>query len=145
MSWGKEEPKGMRYFYRWDEEEKISVGPAYSTGQGPLIKGEKVQIALVHKPRGTGANPHTHPNEQFNIVMQGTLRAMVEGQEELVRKGGIVYIPANARHYTVATEEEDVVFIAVKDMSWGIAGIAEDKNAGAYYAPGVKAKGKQKK
>ena len=70
---------------------------------------------------------------------------MVEGQEERVKKGGTVYISANARHYTVATEEEDVVFIAVKDMSWGIAGIAEDKSAGAYYAPGFKAEEKQKK
>jgi hypothetical protein len=45
----------------------------------------------------------------------------------------------------VATEEEDVIFIAVKDMSWGIAGIAEDKSAGAYYTPWVKAEKKQKK
>jgi hypothetical protein len=45
----------------------------------------------------------------------------------------------------VATEEEDVVFVAVKDMSWGIAGIAEDKNAGACYGPGFPAEEKQKK
>ena len=78
----------MKYFYRWDEEEAIEVGTGYSTGRGPVIKGDKIQVAWVHKAKGTGAKEHRHPNEQFNIVIQGTLRAMVEGQEALVKKGG---------------------------------------------------------
>ena len=44
----------------------------------------------------------------------------------------------------MATEEEDLLFIAVKDLSWGIAGIAEDKNAEAYYASAFQPDAKKK-
>ena len=135
----------MKYFYRWDEEEKIEVGPSYSTGTGPVIKGEKIQIGMVHKSKGTGAKAHRHPNEQFNIVVQGTLRAMVEGEEKLVGPGGVIHIPANAIHYTIATPEEDVIFYAVKDMSWGIEGIPEDRSAGRHFDPGFEPGSKNKK
>jgi len=127
----------MKYFYRWEEEEDIDVGRSYSSGRGPLIKGERMQIALVRKAKGSGARPHHHPNEQFHYVIQGKLKAMVEGQEALVGPGEVIHIPPNAIHATVATPEEDVVFFTVKDLAWGIEGIPDDgKDTGAYYEPG---------
>ena len=69
--------------------------------------------------------------------MKGTLKAMVDGQEELVTPGGVIHIPPNVIHATVATEEEDVVFFTVKDTSWGIVGIpADGQDSGAYYEKG---------
>jgi hypothetical protein len=47
----------MKYFYRWEEEEEIDVGRSYSSGRGPLIKGERMQTALVRKAKGTSARP----------------------------------------------------------------------------------------
>ena len=127
----------MKYFYRWENLEDFNVGGNYSSAEGPLIKGERMQIALVRKPKGTGARPHHHPNEQFHYVMKGTLKAMVDGQEELVTAGGVIHIPPNVVHATVATPEEDVVFFTVKDTSWGIVGIpADGQDTGAHYEPG---------
>ena len=57
----------------------------------------------------------------------------------------MIHIPANALHYTVATPDEDVIFLACKDTSWGIVGIAEDQKAGAHYDPGFGPEAKQKK
>lgn len=133
----KREKARMKYFYRLDEEESVNVGGTYSTAKGPLVQGERIQVSLVHKAAGTGAKPHTHPNEQFNYLLKGTLKAMVNGEEQIVTAGTLIHIPANAVHATVATVDEDVVFLAMKDMSWGIAGTAVDKdNPGPYYEPG---------
>ena len=136
----------MEYFYRWEDLESIQVGRSYSSGEGPLIKGERMQIALVRKAKGTGARPHHHPNEQFHYVVKGTLKAMVDGQEEMVTAGGVIHIPPNVVHATVATPEEDVIFFTVKDTSWGIVGIAADgQDSGAHYEPGFEPESKVKK
>lgn len=126
-----------KYFYRLEEEEAVNVGGNYSTARGPLVQGERIQVSLVHKPAGSGAKPHTHPNEQFNYLLQGRLKAVVNGQEALVEPGTLIHIPANAVHATVATTDGDVVFLAIKDMTWGIAGKAVDESdPGPYYEPG---------
>jgi quercetin dioxygenase-like cupin family protein len=127
----------MKYFYRLDEEESVNVGGDYSTAKGPLVKGERIQVSLAHKAAGTGAKAHTHPNEQFNYLLKGKLKAIVNGEERLITPGTLIHIPANAVHATIATADEDVIFLAIKDMSWGIAGTAVDKDdPGPYYEPG---------
>lgn len=137
MNTEKKERENRKYFYRLDEEESVNVGGNYSTAKGPLVQGERIQVSLVHKAAGTGAKPHSHPNEQFNYLLKGKLKAMVDGQEQLVTAGTLIHIPANVVHATVATTDEDVVFLAMKDMSWGIAGTAVDKDdPGPYYEPG---------
>lgn len=129
--------KTRKYYYHLDEEESVNVGGNYSTAQGPLVQGDRIQVSLAHKAAGTGAKPHTHPNEQFNYLLKGKLKAVVDGVEQLVTPGTLIHIPANAVHATVATTDEDVVFLAIKDMSWGIAGVAVDQNdPGPYYEQG---------
>ena len=128
-----------KYFFNWDKMEIENVGGDYSTSRGPVIKGEQIQVSLVTKPKGTGANPHSHPNEQFNYVIKGTLRAMVDGQKKLVGPGEMIYIPPNVIHATVATQDEDVIFLAIKDTRHGMVGKAVDPNAGKYYDEDIKA------
>jgi quercetin dioxygenase-like cupin family protein len=92
----------------------------------------------MHKPRGTGARPHSHPNEQWNYIVKGKLRVSIEGEPDRVcGPGTLLYFPANKVHNTVALPEEDVVFFVVKDLSHGIKGIpADGKMSGAHYEPG---------
>jgi len=52
--------------------------------------------------------------------------------EHICGPGTLLYFPANVVHYTIATEDEDVVFFAVKDMTHGIIGIPVDAKQGAY-------------
>ena len=118
--------------------DKVEAGTGYSSAQGPVIEGERMQCALVTKKRGTGSRPHLHPNEQWNYIVKGTLRVKVADQpERLCGPGTLLYFPANIVHYTIATQDEDVVFFAVKDLSHGIVGMAADGTmAGPHYDPG---------
>jgi quercetin dioxygenase-like cupin family protein len=126
-----------QYFYNLKEEKQGYIGPDYSSAHGPVVKGERVQIALVHKVKGTGSRLHTHPNEQFIFVLKGKIKARVHDQEKLVSPGTLIHIPPNAPHYMIAAPGEDIEYFVSKDTSWGIAGTAVDgKKTGAHYEPG---------
>jgi quercetin dioxygenase-like cupin family protein len=130
-----------RYTFDLAKLATIDAGPGYSTAHGPVVEGERIQIGLIRMPRGTGARPHSHPNEQWVYVMQGTLESEVEGVKSLVGAGSLIYIPANAVHSALATPEADVVFLTAKDTSHGIVGTAVDASISApRYAPGFEPK-----
>jgi quercetin dioxygenase-like cupin family protein len=98
-------------------------GPDYSTANGSVVEGERMIVALMRMPAGTGAEPHSHPNEQWIYVLQGTLRGSVAEQKIEARAGSVIYIPADAVHAMKATTDQDVVFFTCKDASHSLHGI----------------------
>jgi quercetin dioxygenase-like cupin family protein len=130
------------YFFNMNSSRKIAAGPTYSTSHGAVVEGDRMQIGLIHKARGTGSRPHSHPNEQFNYVLQGTLRVKVgDSPETLCPAGTAIFVPANTVHSMIATPEEDVIFYVVKDLSHGISGIpADGKESGPHFEPGFSPK-----
>ena len=80
----------------------ILGGPDYSTANGSCVEGDRMVVALMRMPAGTGAEPHSHPNEQWIYILEGVFHATVGGK---------------------ATADADVVFFTVKDGSYGLQGI----------------------
>jgi quercetin dioxygenase-like cupin family protein len=115
-----------RYHFDLARVRKVDAGTGYSTAHGGVVEGERMLVGYIHKPRGTGSRMHTHKNEQFNLVVQGTLEGSVNGKRVHAPAGTLIYIPANAPHTLVSTPDEDVIFIAIKDLSQGIIGKAVD-------------------
>jgi len=129
--------EGERYQYKMASLRKVDAGTGYSTSHGGVVEGARMLVGYIHKPRGTGSRLHTHRNEQFNYVVQGTLKGTVNGRRVVAPAGTLVYIPANAPHALVSTQDEDVIFIAIKDLSQGIIGMAVDGTmAGPHFDPG---------
>ena len=125
--------------YRFDlaRARKVDAGTGYSTAHGGVIEGKRMLVGYIHKPRGTGSRMHSHKNEQFNLVVKGTLKGSVDGKRVIAPAGTLIYIPANAPHTLVSTPDEDVIFIAIKDLSQGIIGKAVDGTmAGPVYLKG---------
>ena len=112
-----------QYVFDLGTADKIMGGPAYSTAQGPCVEGDRMIVGLMRMKAGTGAEPHSHPNEQWIYVLEGIFRATVGGQQIDVKPGSVVYIPANTVHEGKATAEADVVFFTVKDASHSLHGI----------------------
>ncbi len=129
------------YQYNISKVKKVPAGTGYSTSHGGVVEGNRMLVGYIHKPRGTGSRMHSHPNEQFNLVVQGTLKGSVNGKRVVAPAGTLIYIPANAPHTLVSTPEEDVIFIAIKDLSHGIIGKAVDGTmAGPAYLKGYEPK-----
>ena len=127
-----------KYHYKLAEVRDTDAGTGYSTSHGGVVEGARMLVGWIHKPRGTGSRMHTHKNEQFNYVVRGTLVGSVNGRKVRAPAGSLIYIPANAPHTLVAApDDEDVIFIAIKDLSQGIIGRAVDgKMTGPLYLKG---------
>ncbi|MCC7484079.1 MAG: cupin domain-containing protein [Burkholderiales bacterium] len=118
---------GGRYHYDMAGLKVTDAGKGYSTSHGGVVEGARMLVGYIHKPRGTGSRMHTHGNEQLNYVLRGTLVGSVNGRKVVAPKGTLIYIPANAPHTLVASpDDEDVIFLAIKDLSQGIIGMAVD-------------------
>jgi quercetin dioxygenase-like cupin family protein len=102
---------------------KIMGGPDYSTAHGPCVEGERMIVGLMRMAAGTGAEAHSHPNEQWIYILEGTFRATIDGKQIDATPGSVVYIPANTIHAGKATAERDVLFFTVKDASHSLHGI----------------------
>jgi len=130
-----------RYTFDLARLQTLDAGPGYSSAHGPVVEGERIQIGLMRMPKGTGGRPHSHPNEQWVYVIQGTLECEVEGVRSQAPAGTLIYMPANAVHWALATAEEDVIFLTAKDMSHGIVGTPVDTSISTpLYAPGFEPK-----
>ena len=129
---------GGRYHFKLSEVRDTDAGTGYSTAHGGVVEGSRMLVGWIHKPRGTGSRMHTHKNEQFNYVVRGTLIGSVNGKKVRAPAGTLIYIPANAPHTLIAApDDEDVIFIAIKDLSQGIIGMAVDgKMTGPLYLKG---------
>jgi quercetin dioxygenase-like cupin family protein len=80
-------------------------------------------VGVMRMKAGTGAEPHSHPNEQWIYVLEGTFEAVVGGKPIEAKPGDVVYIPADTIHNGKASADGDVVFFTVKDGSYGLHGI----------------------
>jgi quercetin dioxygenase-like cupin family protein len=134
-----------KYHFRLAKVRKVDAGTGYSTSHGGVVEGARMLVGYIHKPRGTGSRMHSHKNEQFNYVVKGTLKGSVNGKRVFAPAGTLIYIPANAPHSLVSTPAEDVIFLALKDLSQGIIGKAVDGTmTGPHYDPGFEPKPRRK-
>ena len=111
------------YLFELAKVNHILGGPDYSTANGSCVEGERMIVALMRMPAGTGAEPHSHPNEQWIYILEGTFRATVGGQQVEATPGSVLYIPSNTIHSGKASPEADVVFFTCKDASHSLHGI----------------------
>lgn len=133
-----------KYHFRLAQLKKVAAGTGYSTSHGGVVEGDRMLVGYINKPRGTGSRMHSHKNEQFNYVVRGTLVGSVNGKRVHAPAGTLIYIPANAPHTLVASpDDEDVIFLAIKDLSQGIIGKAVDGTmTGPLYLKGFEPKAK---
>lgn len=132
------------YFIDFGKLEKYSFNSRLTTANGKVVKGDTMYVGMITKKQGSGSRPHTHPFEQFNYVVKGVLKACVAGEERLVHPGGLVHIPANTVHTTIAdpATNADCVYLMIKEATaLGTSGIPENPELdGPRYEPGFEPK-----
>jgi quercetin dioxygenase-like cupin family protein len=115
---------------------RLLSGPNLQSGKsstvGAVLSGSHIICTLGRQARGTGAKAHTHPNEQFNYVLEGTMMSDVEDDRVFASRGMILHTPGMAVHTGLACPDEDLVFLAIKDTRHGITGPPVD---GKYDGP----------
>jgi quercetin dioxygenase-like cupin family protein len=149
------DPVAVQYVYDFSKLDRVPDGPTsatvtprrYLSGEtmetaksstiGAGLFGAHIIMALVGQARGSGAKAHTHPNEQFNFIVQGTMLADIEGDRIFAPAGSLQHTPTLAVHTGVACPDEDLVFLAMKDTRHGVTGPPVDgKHDGPLYLAG---------
>jgi quercetin dioxygenase-like cupin family protein len=101
----------------------LQGGPDYSSANGAVVEGDKMIVGLMRMAKGTGAEPHHHPNEQWIYLIEGEATFTIDGKPCPAKAGDVVYIPSNAVHAAKVTSDKDAVFFTCKDASHSLQGI----------------------
>ena len=110
------------YLFDLAKVNQILGGPDYSTAAGACVEGDRMIVGLMRMAAGTSAEPHSHPNEQWIYILEGTFQAKIGDKQLEAKPGSVLYVPANVVHSGKATQEADVVFFTCKDASHSLHG-----------------------
>jgi quercetin dioxygenase-like cupin family protein len=110
------------YLFDLAKVNQILGGPDYSTAAGACVEGDRMIVGLMRMAAGTGAEPHSHPNEQWIYILEVTFQAKIGDKQLEAKPGSVLYVPANIVHSGKATPEADVVFFTCKDASHSLYG-----------------------
>lgn len=111
--------QGGQAFFKWDEMQSDFITPKYSSGRGPVVSGDRIEVAFMFYPGGTEAKEHSHPNEQLQIGLKGKVKYVIGGQELVSGADGGVHMPVEIRHSVHILEDYNV--INCKDIVQGFS------------------------
>ena len=72
---------------KFDRDEDNVVSGSYSTGTGPVLRSEKMEVTKISFAKGKGADTHQHAEEQVMYVLEGRLRVTCDGETYEVGPG----------------------------------------------------------
>ena len=101
-------------FLVFDEIEKETVTPKYSTAYGELVTGEFIEVGRLGFKAGEGAVEHAHPHEQVMYVISGRLSVDLDGEHAELGPGMGFHARPNQKHKVQAVE--DTVAISFKNL-----------------------------
>jgi quercetin dioxygenase-like cupin family protein len=107
-------------FFKWDDMLKEKITPSYSPAEGPTIKGEKIEVGLFFYPAGGEGKPHSHPNEQVQVILRGRSLVHIGDEERMVGPGDAFLIPANTVHWGKTLEDTEVINCKDVVAGWSI-------------------------
>jgi quercetin dioxygenase-like cupin family protein len=99
---------------KFDTDADNVVSGGYSTGTGPVLRSDNMEVTKISFEKGKGADIHTHPEEQLMYVLEGRLQVTCNDETYEVGPGEATFNPSNAPHGVMAIE--DVVALSFKNQ-----------------------------
>jgi quercetin dioxygenase-like cupin family protein/DNA-binding XRE family transcriptional regulator len=56
---------------------------------------------------------NSHPGQEFNYVLKGTMKTIIDGHELILKQGDSVYFDSGCKHAMKAMNNEEVRFLAI--------------------------------
>ncbi|MHB8101198.1 MAG: helix-turn-helix domain-containing protein [Methanosarcina sp.] len=76
-------------------------------------KAEFFIVAVEPKPHGTKPETNSHPGQEFDYVLEGTLKVYIHNNEIVLGKGDSIYFDSNYEHAMEALNGGPAKFLAV--------------------------------
>jgi quercetin dioxygenase-like cupin family protein len=95
-------------YYDWSSQSGEEVAPGDRVWSAT---GNELQVIRAELSPGSDFPIHTHPQEQFIVVLAGALRFTVGDVQQVVRAGGVIHAPSGIPHGGGVFGEETVITI----------------------------------
>jgi quercetin dioxygenase-like cupin family protein len=76
-------------------------------------KAEFFIVSVEPKPEGTRPEKNSHAGQEFNYVLDGTLKVYIHDNEIVLNKGDSIYFDSNYEHAMEAMDGKSAKFLAV--------------------------------
>ncbi len=80
---------------RWRADRKPSMQEIEK-----MLKDEGLECSVEELPAGAEVKEHRHPFDEVRMVVSGSIRFNVAGNEFLLHAGDRLDLPSNTRHWT---------------------------------------------
>ena len=85
------------------------------------------RVNLAYFPPGTSATPHTHEWDHCMYIIKGKGKMVVAGEEGIIKKGMVIFIPPGAVHSVENIGKGEMVVLSVSGPPKTEAGFAQLK------------------
>lgn len=76
-------------------------------------KAEPFIVTVEPKPEGTEVQTNTHPGQEFNYILEGSLKLIIKDHEFVLGEGDSIYFDSGCEHAMVALGNKPARFLAI--------------------------------
>ncbi|MEZ5335307.1 MAG: cupin domain-containing protein [Methanolobus sp.] len=76
-------------------------------------KAEPFVVRVDPKPEGTAISTNSHPGQEFDYVLDGTLKVVIHGNELILEEGDSIFFDSSYEHGMQAMGGKPAKFLAV--------------------------------
>lgn len=76
-------------------------------------KAEPFMVTVEPKPAGSGIHPNSHIGQEFNFVVEGSLKVYIHDNEIILNEGDSIYFDSSYQHAMEALDGKPARFLAI--------------------------------
>ena len=76
-------------------------------------KAEPFIVTVEPKPKNAPVHTNSHPGQEFNFVLEGSLRFIIRDQDFVLNEGDSIYFDSSCDHAMVALNDKSARFLAI--------------------------------
>jgi quercetin dioxygenase-like cupin family protein/DNA-binding XRE family transcriptional regulator len=76
-------------------------------------KAEPFMVTIDPRPEGETLEFNSHPGQEFNYVIKGTMMTIIDGHEITLNEGDSIYFDSGCKHAMKALDNGQVRFLAI--------------------------------
>lgn len=96
-----------------DKVEKTKAGYQYWFADKKFADGKTVKLSVVEPGSATHA-PHSHVEDEFFFVLEGTAEFYLDGKTQTVGKNTSLYCPSNSEHGIHNVGDTQLKYLVIK-------------------------------
>lgn len=88
---------------------KIPVEQTATGIERQMVVGQNVMMCRFRFQPFVVTAEHSHPHEQMTLVVRGSVKFTIGGEEHILSAGDVIYFPPHNRHGATMLDEEVVL------------------------------------